>query len=264
MYRDGVGMPRNPAEAARLYRLAAERGDANAQASLASLDAAEIGLPRDHGAALRLNRLAAARHDGMAMAGLGIAYVLGNGVARDPVEACRWWSLAGRFAPTAELRTSFGQSGTAIGSTLPPAQRARATQLIEAVIAQPPRSDSARNKLGNQLGAAVDAVDDLDRGLTAAGRGDPATAIVLFQRAADAGHAIAQLNLGLLQATGQVTPRDMPEAWYWLSLTERDHPDPGQRDWAKVARMRAANSRSLAQLDRLRERVGTVGVASAN
>ncbi len=61
--------------------------------------------------------------------------------------------------------------------------------------------------------------------------------------------------LGILYFNGQGAPRNMIEAWYWLALTERHHPDPGQREWARTSRMRAANSLSAAQLALLRDRV---------
>jgi TPR repeat protein len=48
MYARGQGLPKNYREAERWFRLAAEQGDATAQANLGLLYANGYGLPRDY------------------------------------------------------------------------------------------------------------------------------------------------------------------------------------------------------------------------
>lgn len=84
---------------------------------------------------------------------------------------------------------------------------------------------------------------------------NPREAYRLAARSAEQHEPEAFAMLGILYANGQGAPRNMIEAWYWFTLTERHHPDPGQREWARTSRMRAANSLSTAQLALLRDRV---------
>ena len=53
-------------------------------------------------------------------------------------------------------------------------------------------------------------------GLTAYQRGDYATAVTWFRKAADQGVAIAQVTLGLMHAEGEGVPQDYAEAVKWL------------------------------------------------
>jgi Sel1 repeat len=94
MYADGRGVAKNEAEAARLYRLAAEEGYAVAQFIL------------------------------------GVNYEFGRGVAKDEVEAARLYRLAAEqaFAPTrAYLGIMYenGSGGLPKDTPVPPARRDR-------------------------------------------------------------------------------------------------------------------------------------------
>lgn len=159
--RDG-----NMAEAARLFRAAADAGDARAQFNLGQLYELGQGVPRDGAQAARLYRLAADQHFPPAQARLARMHWRGTAVPLNPREAFRLANLAA--------------------------------------------------EAGEPEGFAV---------------------------------------LGLLYFNGQGVPRNMIEAWYWLSLVERFHPDAGQREWASVSRMRAANSLSLETIEATRRRV---------
>ena len=68
MYGEGRGVPQDYAEAARWYRLAAERGDAQAQYNL------------------------------------GLAYARGEGVTQNAVEAHVWFNLAAARFPANDTR----------------------------------------------------------------------------------------------------------------------------------------------------------------
>ncbi len=75
-------------------RLAAEQGDADAQALLAIVYYNGRGVEVDYEEAVRWARLAAEQGNGRAQSLLGAAYFNGNGVAQDFAEAARWSQLA--------------------------------------------------------------------------------------------------------------------------------------------------------------------------
>ena len=81
-------------EAVRLYRLAAEQGDANAQFNLGVAYRNGRGVARDFAEAVRWYRLAAEQGFAVAQNYLGAMYDNGEGVERDHEEAVRWYRLA--------------------------------------------------------------------------------------------------------------------------------------------------------------------------
>jgi TPR repeat protein len=82
------GLEKNDREAARLYRLAADQGNAYAQYNLGVLCAAGYGgLAKDEQEAARLYRLAADQDYANAQFNLGIMYLAGRGVTQDYVQA---------------------------------------------------------------------------------------------------------------------------------------------------------------------------------
>jgi hypothetical protein len=70
MFYLGQGVAQDYAEAARLYRLAAEQGHVAAQFNLGSMFENGEGVAQDRGEAIRLYRLAAAQGDADATAAL--------------------------------------------------------------------------------------------------------------------------------------------------------------------------------------------------
>jgi TPR repeat protein len=83
-------------EAARLYKLAADQGNASGQANLGVFyENGRGGLPKDDREAARLYKLAADQGDAAGQAGLGIFYSRGRGdVPMDDNEAARLFRLA--------------------------------------------------------------------------------------------------------------------------------------------------------------------------
>ena len=71
MYDNGAGVPQDHGEAARLYRLAADQGLANAQYNLGSMLYNGTGEPKDHAEAARLLKLAADQGHSQALDTLG-------------------------------------------------------------------------------------------------------------------------------------------------------------------------------------------------
>jgi hypothetical protein len=84
---------RDDAEAAKWYRLAAEKGDMGSQLELGDFHLAGRGVPQDDAEALRWHRRAAAQGSTVAQARLGESYELGRGVGRDLVQAYAWYLI---------------------------------------------------------------------------------------------------------------------------------------------------------------------------
>src|SRR6266481_3442143 len=76
-------LERKFAEAARDYRARAERGDADAQYSLANMYRQGQGVPRDDAESVRWLRKAAEQGDAKAQSGLAFMYYHGQGVPQD-------------------------------------------------------------------------------------------------------------------------------------------------------------------------------------
>jgi alpha/beta superfamily hydrolase len=94
MYATGNGVARDPAEAVRWYRAAAERGNADAQNDLAVMYDAGDGVAEDDAEAVRWYRRASAAGNPSAQYNLGLMYANGEGVARDRTRAYVWLSVA--------------------------------------------------------------------------------------------------------------------------------------------------------------------------
>lgn len=107
-YSEGLGVPRDPEEAARWFSLAAEAGDAIGQRNLGTLYfKGEGGVEQDDAAALELYRLAAEQGDAAAQDMLSWMLLEGQGGELDPVEARRW-ALAAAEQGIATSMTRLG------------------------------------------------------------------------------------------------------------------------------------------------------------
>src|SRR5262249_23515822 len=83
------------ATAMRLWRPLAEQGDARAQNNLGVLYENGKGVPQDINEAVKWYRLAAEQGYAGSQNNLGLIYAIGRGgVARDPLHAYMWFSLA--------------------------------------------------------------------------------------------------------------------------------------------------------------------------
>ena len=98
----------NHDEAIRLYRLAAEQGNADAQFALGLIYGLGQSGPKDSAEAVKWYRLAAEQGHPAARNSLGVAYDHGEGVPRDNVEAAKWYYLAAEQGEA----DAHGQLGT--------------------------------------------------------------------------------------------------------------------------------------------------------
>jgi len=159
MYRDGRGVAKDEAEAVRLYRKAADAGNAAAIARLGFMYKDGRGVAKDDAEAVRLYRKAADAGNATAMNNLGFMYETGRGVAKDDAEAVRLY----RKAADAGDATAMANLGF---------------MYLE-------------------------------------GRGvakDDAEAVRLFRKAADAGARAAMYNLAFMYENGRGVKRDTSEA----------------------------------------------------
>jgi TPR repeat protein len=93
-YATGEGVPKNPAEAVKWYRKAADQGYAPAQSNLGVMYAKGEGVAKDTTEAAKWYRKAADKGYARAQYNLAVAYGNGQGVARDYGEAYKWANLA--------------------------------------------------------------------------------------------------------------------------------------------------------------------------
>ena len=107
-YTDGRGVPGDFAEAAKWYKLSADRGFAPAQYRLANLYEKGTGVPRDIAAAKVLYEQAAAAGNASAMHNLAVLHASGSDGAQDYAKAAEW------FGKAADLGVSDSQFNLAI------------------------------------------------------------------------------------------------------------------------------------------------------
>ena len=203
MHLYGEGVPEDLAEAARWIRLAAERGHAMAQYLLGIVHDHGIGVPQDFAEAMRWYRLAAKQGDTDAMLNLGLKYGRGEGVPEDLAEAARWIRLAAeRGHAMAQYKLGLMHvHGEGVLKDLAEAMRwyRRAAEQGDA---------DAMNDLGIMY-ALGEGVPE-----------DDAEAVSWFRDAAGRGNAHAQFNLGRMYANGEGLPEDLVEAFAWLRAAE--------------------------------------------
>lgn len=94
LYRDGDGMPKDLAAAAKWFQKAAEAGHAKAQYQLGLLYHEGMGVTQNFQEAIKWYTKAAEQGNGNAQEKLGFMYWTGEGVQQNYVEAYKWLSLA--------------------------------------------------------------------------------------------------------------------------------------------------------------------------
>jgi hypothetical protein len=94
MYADGDGIDPDPVEAARFLAKTAEQGDADYQSMLAYRYFKGKGVVQDYGEAAKWFRKAADQGNPLGQSGLGVMCAHGVGVLKNDIEAYKWFSLA--------------------------------------------------------------------------------------------------------------------------------------------------------------------------
>ncbi len=199
MYRDSRGVAMDEAEAVRLFRNAADAGNAFAMNNLAAMYRDGRSVAMDEAEAMRLFRKAADAGSAYAMYELGLMYENGRGVARDEAEALRLF----RQAADAGSKLAMLDLGVRY-------EKGRGVVKDEA---EAVRFFRKAAEAGN-----VHAKYDLAK-MYANGRGvakDEAGAARLYREAAEAGNIRAMYNLAVMYAAGHGVKRDISQAKVWF------------------------------------------------
>ncbi len=96
LYRFGFGVDKDAKIALKWYRLAADQGDAAGQYGLASMYASGEGVPFSDALALKWYTMAADQGDADAQLSLGNIYNTGQGVVENDETAVSWYTLAAK------------------------------------------------------------------------------------------------------------------------------------------------------------------------
>ena len=142
LYEQGLGVARDQFEAARWYRKAAEQGNAAAAHSLGQMLLEGRGVIKNRGEGLRWIRVAAEHGHRSAMMELAGLLFTGPAKTRDRVEAYRWWRAAAvRGDPAAPARL---KSARAVMTAAEVAQAESSADLV----AKDDSPDVAQHRLG--------------------------------------------------------------------------------------------------------------------
>jgi len=94
LYAYGLGVPRDPGEAAHWYGLAADQGNARGEAALGAVYYVGFAGKQDYGQAFRWYQKAAEQNFDLAEYWLGTMYLRGYGTPQNDAEAFKWYSKA--------------------------------------------------------------------------------------------------------------------------------------------------------------------------
>lgn len=213
--RDG-----QPAAAARLYRMAAEKGYARAQAYLGRHLADGTGVAGDLTEAVKWYERAAAQGDAMGQRLLAYTYDTGLWLDKNPQEAARLYRLAAGqgdvySAENLALMLLYGR-----GISKDKAEGLKWVRMA---------AERGRPISMNILAEMLDRGDFVGRDVTAA--------IDLYRQAAARGQPNAAHSLAAHYFTGRSLERDIGDAYYWVLIAEKRY---SGAERAAVARLKRA------------------------
>ena len=199
MYANGTGVAKDAAEAVRWFRKAVEADNAQGMSNLGFMYANGTGVAKDAAEAARWYRKAAEAGNADGMHNLAIMYANGTGVAKDEAEAVRWYRKAAN-AGDADGMTNLGTmyfKGTGVAKN-----EAEAVRWFR---------KAAEN--GNAEGmVSLGVMFFYGSGVVAK---DHAEAARWFRKAADGGNARAMYFLGFSYDEGRGVAKDEAEAARW-------------------------------------------------
>jgi TPR repeat protein/serine/threonine protein kinase len=203
MYYEGVGVPKDNAEALKWLRKAADQGNADGQCALGWMYEFGEGVAKDQTEAVKWFRKAADQDYTDAQLSLSLAYAEGDGVPKDSAEAIKWCrkGLEGSnpFAPDAWAHGVQYDLGVMYANG-----EGGHKDSAEAVKWYRKAADRGNEFAQFNLGLMYDNGDGVPK--------DSAEAAKWYRKAADQGNAKAQFNLGLIYENGDGVPKDSVEA----------------------------------------------------
>lgn len=179
---------------------AAERGDTEAQTDLGIMYAKGDGVAKDPSEAVKWFRKAAEQGFARAQNNLGVMYEDGNGVPQDNVEAVKWFRAAAEqgFARAQNNLATKYLEGAGV-----PKDPVEAVQWFRKSAEQgfPDGQYNLATMYFNGDGVAK----------------DPAEAVKWYRKAAEQGFARAQSSLAVRYFNGDGVPKNLPEAINWFT-----------------------------------------------
>jgi TPR repeat protein len=198
-YHQGIGVAKDPDEAVKWIRKAAEQGDARAEGGLGVCYAEGVGVTKDPAEAVKWYRKAAEQGNAVAQYNLGVCYQNGEGVAKDTAEAVKWYRKAAEQGDALAQVTLGYCYATGIG-VLKDSTEAAKWYRISAE--QGDATAQYNLALCYQIGTGV--------------TNDFSESAKWFRKAAEQGHPDAQTELGKCYAAGHGVPQDYAESVRWI------------------------------------------------
>jgi uncharacterized protein len=203
LYKNGLGVPRDAAEAARWYKLAADLSNPQAAYALAMAKLSGDGVPKDRSEAAQLLEKAASKNHPGALYNLGLLVIETDGAAKD------FGKAAQLFQKAADLGDSDGAYALGLlyknGSGVEKSDEEAANWIGRAA------------KDGN-VPAEVEYAIMLFNG--AGIEKNEAAAAKLFLKAAVSNNPVAQNRAARILAAGRGLPKDIIEAMKWHLLAK--------------------------------------------
>ena len=232
----GLGVPKNRAEAARWFRVAAEGSHPEAQSFLGMMYENGMGVRQDSVEALKWYRLAAALGDANAAADeRRLARRMSNSEIAEAERKARDWKRTHATGSRSGQLATNGAPGRTQSAEQSYAEHLARSYVPDAV---PAATDSghSRTPAGNEHRApspdapltAAEAA--FNRGAEAYAREDYAQAARWMREAAEQGHARAQDNLGIMYTIGLGVPQDGRQAERWLLEAAKQGYAPAQKN----------------------------------
>jgi len=215
LYKGGNGVTQDYAEAVKWFRKAAEQGDTQGQNNIGQMYRKGEGVTQDYQEARKWFRKAAEKGDSTGQNNLGVLYDNGWGVTRDTVAAFMWFDIA--VANRGESHRVRRDSGNFWGIA---ARKLSSADIVEAQkrAKRCMASDYKDCDIGSAGAVRADAQSDAVKGLKAYQAGDYAEAMKWLRKAAEQGHAGAQVNLGVMYAKGEGVLQDTIAAHMWFNI----------------------------------------------
>ena len=189
-YAKGNGVEKDEAEAVKWYRAAAEQGYARAQYNLGVCHAFGSGVGKDAAESVKWFRAAAEGGHAEAQYNLGVCYAFGIGAGKDAAEAVKWYRAAAEQGH-AEAQYNLGEryaKGNGVGK-----------DAAESVKWYRAAAEQGHADAQNDLGACYESGTGVEQ--------DTAQAVEWYRKAADQGHEKAMKaleSLGVIPDTEAV------------------------------------------------------------
>ena len=196
-YYDGRGVGKNYAEAVKWYSKAADQGNASAQTNLGVCYENGQGVQKHEVEAVRLYRLAVEQGDANAQVNLGACYYYGKGVEKNDAEAVKWYRRAvdqGNARAQANLGLCYASG--------------RGVQKDEVEAVRLYRLAAEQGEAYYFLGQSYYHGQGVQK--------DEVEAVKWYRRAAAKRLAIAQIALGACYANGRGVEKNDAEAVKWF------------------------------------------------